>query len=107
MRSFFITALCLSFFSISYARVAHSFNDVAVRDAQPEAKPEKLAAVKKWFGRLLRRDLSTRDLVPRQDNGSCYDDVYFDFVSELDEDFCQLYMEYPNITETVDYTSTR
>ena len=98
MRSFIITALCLTLFHTCYARVAH----LAEKDAEAEPKREKLAAVKNYFDKLLGRDLR-----PRQDNGTCYEDMYYNFVSGLDPDWCQLYMEYPNITETVDYTPTR
>lgn len=98
MRSLFITALRLTLFHTCYARVAHLIK----RDVELEAEPRKLAAAKDLSGEILRRGLK-----PRQDNGTCYEDNYYNFVSGLDPEWCQLYMEYPNITETVEYTPTR
>lgn len=102
MRSFFITALCLSLIDTSYARVAHPLHEPVERDAVPEPKPAQLAAVKKWFGHLIRKDLR-----PRQDNGTCYEDTYYNFVNNLGPEFCQLFMHYPNITVVEDVTPTR
>ena len=98
MRSFMFTALCLSLVHTSYARVA----PLVERNA--DARPDKLVGAKRWADRLLGRDT----LRPRADNATCYEDVYFRFAaSNIGPNFCRYFMDYPNVTETVDYTPTR
>lgn len=99
MRSYIIpAALCLSLVLNASARVPHSFQDVARRNAEPED------GIWGWLHRLFKREIFTR-----QSDGICYQDQYYDFVynSSFGEAVCQALIEYPNRTTTVDYTPIR
>ena len=92
MRSFVITALCLTLIHTSYARVA----DRVKKNAEAVPRPRKLAAARNWI----------RQLFPRVDEGTCLEDKFYDY-ARSDLGFCQLFMEYPNVTSTIDFTPTR
>ena len=111
MRSFIAVALCLSLTHSCSARIPHSHRQLAERDAEPESSNFVMALFKRLF---------TVDLIPRQDapsnstqgsstNGTCYQDEYYNFVynSSFGEDLCQMLINYPNQTTTVDYTPIR
>ena len=102
MRSFATAALCLALLHTSDARVPHSFQDLIQRNAQPELQPQN--KVFDWLVRLFKRELR-----PRQDESTCYTDIYYTFVGSPDvgEGFCQDFMDYPNITVPVEATATR
>lgn len=102
MRSCAMAALCLALLHTSDARVPHSFRDLIQRDAQPESQPQ--GGVFDWLVRLFKRELK-----PRQDDSTCYEDDYYTFVGSpsLGEGFCQHYMDYPNRTVPVEATATR
>ncbi|KAK4951348.1 hypothetical protein LTR10_010321 [Elasticomyces elasticus] len=103
-QSFFATALCLSLVHTSVEGRAHNkFAQLKIRNGQPVVEPAEQGGVLGWAQDLFRRVVK-----PRQSSGTCYEDLYFNFVEELpnSESFCQGYMDYPNETVTVDYTPT-
>ena len=65
MRSFLAAALCLSLVHSTTAIRPHSFRDLIARDAEPEPEAQAFDSIKRWFARVLRRDLT-----PRQTNGT-------------------------------------
>lgn len=96
MRSILIAGLCLSLAQHSVARIPHSFKQLAERDNEPEAQSFNVLT---WLSQLVKRNVQ-----PRQT--TCYEDAYYNFVSdsEFGETFCNAYMQYPNTTQTVEYT---
>ncbi|KAK5745097.1 hypothetical protein LTR17_001548 [Elasticomyces elasticus] len=103
-QSFFATALCLSLVQTSVEGRAHNkFAQLKIRNGQPVVEPAEQGGILGWAQDLFRRVVK-----PRQSSGTCYEDLYFNFVEELpnSESFCQGYMDYPNETVTVDYTPT-
>jgi len=110
MRSFIAAALCLSLLQSCSALIPHSYRQLA----QPEAELTPSNVFLNLFSKLLRRDTSSAEqgLFPRQDastNSTCYQDEYYTFVynSSFGQSICELLVDYPNETTTVDYTPVR
>ena len=101
MRSFFVTALCLSLIHTSVARVPHSFRDLIGRNIESGSEQQHEGFFQ-WFARLFKRQTAAEG-----PNDICYEDVYYEFVGGLGPEFCTRYMHTPNVTTTVDYTPTR
>ena len=111
MRSFITTALCLSLIhSSNAARVPHSFRDLIQQDAELEQSPSITDRLSTFFARLFKRNLETRQSNDDDDDDStCYIDEYYNFVDDMRDGpaFCHAFIEYANVTTTVDYTPTR
>ena len=100
MRSFYTAAVCLALAHISIARVPHSFRDLIVREPEPESETEH--GIVHWISRLFKRFAQTSST-----GGTCYEDVYYLFVEDLQQpSFCQQFLNIPNRTTTVDNTPT-
>lgn len=97
MRSFIAAALCLSLLQTCAARIPHSYRQLAQRDADLDTTNVFL----NFFNKLFRRqDMS---------DGTCYQDDYYNFVynSSSGQTVCELFVDYPNETTTIDYTPVR
>lgn len=104
-QSFFASALCLFLAHTSVdARAHNKFAQMKIRNGQPVVEAAEAGGISGWAQGLVRRLLQ-----PRQSDGTCYEDAYYNFVHELSnsKSFCQGYMNYPNQTVIVDYTPTR
>ncbi|KAK1057541.1 hypothetical protein LTR74_014066 [Friedmanniomyces endolithicus] len=102
-QSIFASALCLSLVQPSVNARAHDrFSQLKIRNGQPVVEVAQ-HGVLDWANRLFRRHVQ-----PRQSSGTCVEDSYYTFIQNLPngQSFCQGYMNYPNETVTVDYTST-
>ena len=105
MRSCISAALCLSLIATCSARIPHSYKQLAHRD--PDPKPSNL--IVRLFNKLFKRDLEVRQSSSNSSNGTCYQDDYYYFVynSTFGEKVCQMFIDYPNVTTTYDYTPVR
>ena len=105
MRSFYTAALYLALIHSSTARVPHSFRDLTDRDRdlEPELEPQPQHGLMHWISRLFRRVAQTSSTISSA-GGTCYEDAYYDFVGDLEPNFCQQFIDTPNVTVTVDYT---
>jgi hypothetical protein len=95
MKSFVAVALCLSLLStFAFARIPHSYRQLQERDDESQS-PNSIFS---WFTRLLKR---------QQEQDVCYQDEYYDFVtnSTFGQNFCEdLGVSYPNRTVVEDFT---
>ncbi|KAI7020072.1 hypothetical protein KC355_g2867 [Hortaea werneckii] len=95
-QTFIVAALCLTLTSVFVD--ARAARQVQVRNAKAESN----GGAASWLRNLKAL------LAPRQEPNVCYEDEYYNFLSNstIGESFCQSLLDYPNTTITVDYTPT-